>query len=373
MEITVRQSNYELLRIISMVMIIAFHVSCHGKWDGGGVFYPIDLTANTFFLQCFVPFGKIGVNLYVLISGYFLILSSKSTWPKLVKLWIQMLFYSITICVFFYFINGDAYSLETIVWALTPTVSLVWWFASTYLIMLALSPFINKALLSCEEKNHIALIIGLIILWSVIPTFTNKIALLNDLGWFITLYIIAAYFRLYPRHFQRSASHYLVIALAAYIAIMAVTYYVDSTHYSSSFWTNSSLLYHNHLQNNIMILIVSLSVFLAFSKINIGQNKTINAVASTTFGIYLVHDHDFVRWKIYSDVFDCFGHTYSELLIPYVLFIIATIFAVCMVIDFARQLLFDKFLLKNLSEKVLVIQSKIDSYIERKLNGNDRV
>ncbi len=368
MEKIERQSNFELLRIVSMVLIVAFHVSVHGNWDVGNIYRPEELTFNTYFLQCLLPFGKTGVNLFVLISGYFLIQSTRSTWPKLVKLWIEMLFYSIAISVAFALFDGREYTLRDIVWILTPTISYVWWFASTYMLMLALSPFINKALHACDEKTHLKLIIGLIIIWSVIPSALNITLELNNLLWFITLYVIASYLRLYPHHFRRGVAAYLSIALLAYIVLLALIYLGDVTHYTSDFWNISDPAFLINLQNSMLILILSVSIFLAFSKMNIGHNKIVNAIAGTTFGVYLIHDHDFVRWKIYSDVFDCFGHTDSDLIIPYVLFMVATIFIACAAIDFLRHLIFDKLILRNLPENVLKVQSKIDAFIDRKLN-----
>ena len=61
-----RNSSFELLRITSMLLIVAHHFVVHGKFDLTASF-----SKNIFFLQSLSMFGKLGVNLFVLISGYF--------------------------------------------------------------------------------------------------------------------------------------------------------------------------------------------------------------------------------------------------------------------------------------------------------------
>ena len=69
----VRQSNFELLRIISIVIIIAHHIAFHGGFE-----YPTEVVSiNKLWIQFLLLGGKIGVDLFILISGYFLISSTK--------------------------------------------------------------------------------------------------------------------------------------------------------------------------------------------------------------------------------------------------------------------------------------------------------
>lgn len=56
-----RDSRFELLRIISMFLIIIYHYGLYGNWNN-----------SSLKTQIFSPWGQIGVSLFVLISGYFL-------------------------------------------------------------------------------------------------------------------------------------------------------------------------------------------------------------------------------------------------------------------------------------------------------------
>ena len=64
-----RLSNFEILRIISMLLIICHHFALYS-----GCRYPSStITMNSVFIQFLSYGGQLGVNLFVLISGYFLV------------------------------------------------------------------------------------------------------------------------------------------------------------------------------------------------------------------------------------------------------------------------------------------------------------
>ena len=65
--VKIRQSNIELLRIISMLGIIVLHYNNSDM--GGGFLHAVGL--NRFILMFLESIFICGVNLYILISGYF--------------------------------------------------------------------------------------------------------------------------------------------------------------------------------------------------------------------------------------------------------------------------------------------------------------
>ena len=95
-----RNSNIELLRIISMLLILGYHMITNGLvkpsyliWETGSVF-------NKIVALFFFPAGRIGVMLFFMITGYFLILKDKCS-PK--KIVIKTLFYCFLLNIFFVF------------------------------------------------------------------------------------------------------------------------------------------------------------------------------------------------------------------------------------------------------------------------------
>ncbi|MEF2761471.1 MAG: acyltransferase family protein [Ligilactobacillus salivarius] len=91
-----RSSNLELLRILSMFMIVVHHFAFHGTFD----FKTITNTNQGALLATLIleSFGKVGVAIFVLIGAYFLVEKSFS-FKRVMNLVILTSFYSIIIYI----------------------------------------------------------------------------------------------------------------------------------------------------------------------------------------------------------------------------------------------------------------------------------
>lgn len=65
-----RNSSFELLRIICIILIIAHHYSVHGGYDS---FIYNNISFGTIFIQGLSMFGRASCSVFAMISGYFLI------------------------------------------------------------------------------------------------------------------------------------------------------------------------------------------------------------------------------------------------------------------------------------------------------------
>lgn len=90
-----RQANFELLRIVAMLMIIVLHYLNKGELLTA---YTTDRTVINYAAHLIEAFCIVAVNCYVLLSGYFLV---ESAWRpgRVVSLAGQILFYSVLIPV----------------------------------------------------------------------------------------------------------------------------------------------------------------------------------------------------------------------------------------------------------------------------------
>ena len=104
-----RSTSIELLRIISMVMIVFHHFAIHGgfQWDS------LLLSVPYFWCNFISMGGKIGVDVFVLISGYFLVTDEGPifNFKKILKYWGQVFFYSIVIYIIFVLLDSQIFSL----------------------------------------------------------------------------------------------------------------------------------------------------------------------------------------------------------------------------------------------------------------------
>ena len=92
-----RESNIELYRIILMLSIIAHHYIMHSGLLSIMCKNPISI--KSIFLFIIGAWGKIGINCFVLITGYYMC-KSKISLKKFMKLLLEVQFYEIL----FYFI-----------------------------------------------------------------------------------------------------------------------------------------------------------------------------------------------------------------------------------------------------------------------------
>lgn len=185
----IRKSNIELLRILAMVMIVAHHLAVHSGFSGLS-------TGNRLWVRFISIGGKIGVDIFVLISGYFLVNAKSFKLKKLIKLWSQIITYS-SIIYFVFVLSGlSPFFINELLKSLAPISFTRWWFASTYFILYLVSPFINQMLRNFDKRQYLSYICLILGLWCFLPTVTLQPYLINNLIWFIAVYSVGGYIRL---------------------------------------------------------------------------------------------------------------------------------------------------------------------------------
>lgn len=342
MQKEIRESNFELLRIVSMIFIVMHHYAIHGDFDSlsGGKYSP-----SLLFVQILLIGGKLGVNCFVLISGYFLVTSSENT-SRILRIWFQVFFYSISGWCIAY-IMGIATLGNELFRALFPVISEEYWFASAYILMCLFSPYLNryiKALDAKQLRSNICLMLGT---WSVMPTIWNIIPVnvkpsfqLNSFLWFCTLYMVAAYVRLYKLNENKNEKciKYFSIAIGTYLLIALSIFVFDILGANYGIFKNSAFMFSS--DNSIFMTVMSISLFMGFSSIKFPANKVINKIASTTFGIYLIHDNKYMRTIIWRDILKNGMFIDSSFLWVHALFSVVAVFCTCAIIDMIRMRLF---------------------------------
>lgn len=316
--ITKRQSNFELLRIICMLLIIGHHLAVHGNYP-----YTENVVINDYIIRLFTIGGKLGVNIFVLISGYFMV-DSKFRIKKLLALFAELLFYALSIFLLFLIFGKIEYSRDHLINSLFPISMNAWWFMTTYVILYCLSPGLNVFVKNSNRKLHLSIVLFLLGLQCILPFVFNQ-SYISNVGWFITLYLLAGYIKMYPNKTFNSNKIMLPISLLYYIFIA-----VFNMLFNKNLWSLT----------HFVCLICSVSTFCTFKNFNIPSNKIINTIAKTTFGIYLIHDNYIVRSFLWNKLLNCPLHYQQNTFIIFAVVAVALVFIACMIIDFIRELLF---------------------------------
>lgn len=351
-----RQSNFELLRIVAIVMIIGHHFALHGKLG-----YYNALTVNTVWLQFLQMGGKIGVNLFVLISGYFMVHTYSTKISKVLKLWLQIFTYSVLVYGAIVMTNADfEFSATELISKLFPVSFNQWWFASAYFALLLLAPFINIVLRKLDKGDYIKLLIILLVLFCLIPTVFLTNYQKSNLSWFVFLYCLSGYFRLHCANRTGNPKKLFWVAAGSYAALFGLNILLVILK------TDIPILkkYLGRLfgMNQMFVLIVSLAIFILFKNINLGCNRWINVLASTAFGIYLIHDAKEVRALLARYVYAKLSVD-SRLLLPYSVTVIIGIFVICAAIELLRKNTLERWYSKGIDQAGV----KLEAWISRKI------
>ena len=187
-----RSSNIELLRIFSIMLIISFHY----VFKGG--FYFETATVNKIIVDVFTMFGELGVNLFVLITGYFMI-HGTFRWKKVIYLMIEVQFYNALTLLIAYRGNMAGLLAELNFRSFFPNIYGLYWFVVCYMLLYIMSPYLNRLIKGMTKQENEKFLLICLALWCVIPTFfgmkineTESLLYYNRFIWLMVVYAIGA-------------------------------------------------------------------------------------------------------------------------------------------------------------------------------------
>lgn len=340
-----RNSNFELMRIISMFAIILSHILGHGKMVVNSTNETITIFLQ--FLQYFVLFH---VNSFVLVSGYF---QSKSTFKlsKFLELIFQVIFYSLLIVIVFTKLGiiTDA-DLPLFVKNMLFTSVNNYWFIKMYVVVYLLSDIINKFINSLDKKTYENTLIVLFIIFSI-GAYLSGGKFIDNNGYtfynFIFLYLIGGYIRRYPikdsYHFKNmSLNGYRLFLIFIFFLMIFLNYSSEQLAYRIGEGTVISDIYYRIMANRLgystpFVIIQSVCYFLFFETLNI-KSKFINYISSCTFGIYLFHDNSYVRNIIFKVLLIDIGPYDEYYMLIRMVIVLIWIFIAGVIIESIRKL-----------------------------------
>ena len=345
-----RDSNLELYRIIVMLLIVAHHYVVNSGLSGKIIDYPFAPVSCAMLL--FGAWGKTGINCFVLITGWFMCRSTFK-WQKFIKLYAQIIFYAVIIYAVFCITGHETFSLTGALYKLLPVKSIADGFTSCFLVFYLCIPFINILLQNMNKKQHQALALLLLCVFTILPSFPRFRISFNYVEWFIVLYIFAAYMRNYGADLKISHSAWGWIALAGIFAASASVLILFAL-YKYGYMHNFIGYFFVSDSNKILALFVALASFMWFKDLHIPQSRFINAVGGATFGVLLIHaNSDAMRQWLWRETVDCTGHFSDNLpwTLGYAAAAVLTVFIVCAGIDWIRGKLIDEHINKMSSRK----------------------
>lgn len=358
-----RESNLELLRIVSMLFIIMHHYAVHGFLLKEN-FNLFPIVINKLIILFLSVGGEIGVNCFIFISSFYLI-NSKIKLNKVIDIFIKVTFYSIAIVLILYLMRDDYLiklgNLVIIKEIIKAGLSFLigYWFISCYILLYLSSPFLNKVISNITKIELRVLIVGMLIIWCFFRTSGINLFYSNYI-WFVLLYFLSTYIKKYISLEKIKQKFLLIWICTTYFILISSILILGKVLENKILF--SKILLHQIAPYNIFIIIISLFLFLYFLKLKIGEVNKINYLATSMLGVYLLHDNILVRKYIWSNVYKNFEFLNSNYLFLHAFFSIVTVFFICIIIDKILDHILKKYILKhvyNILEKTKVYIFKV--------------
>lgn len=348
LNLKIRQSNFELMRIISMFMIVVWHVII------SGVGLSQANATLTLFLDIIKSILVVHVNSFILVTGYFQS-TSRFHYKKILNLIATSWFYRVVAVIIVLALSLTTLTnLEILNNIFILPLEHEHWFIHYYILLYLLSPFFNKFIDRSSQSELKKLVLALVFINCFLPYLTNQGFFNTLFGFslyhFITLYFIGAYFRKYP---IKESYHFKNMSIKQFRLLMVLIFFgcafgsltiLYLGKYICSFTSPGSILFeigaifqsHPAAYDFPLIVVQSCAYFLFFSTFSF-KNKFINSLSTLMIGVYLIHESELLKPYIYQ-LFPFFVDKYSPIEIILQIIVVACIIFICsIIIEFFRK------------------------------------
>ena len=361
---TGRNYGIDLLRLLSMFMVVVLHVLGRGGilksvtslTLRGELFWALEIT-------CYCA-----VNVFAIISGY-VGLKAKHKASNLINLCLQVVFYAILITgseIAILLITGSEISFKTIILHLFPTLRAMWYF-SAYFCLFFFMPILNSIIENIPKKTLQSRAIFVFLIFCCATQLTTKVSNLAggySVLWLAILYLLGAYMSKYKTldrtNLWGDFLGFIVCVTLTIISRIAIGYlYAPKINLMVSYTSPTIVL--------SAIFLVSM-----FSKINMRalSIKAVSFLSPMAFGVYLIHCHPYL-FDYMTDAFEWIANLPPYYALLVVLLVALSIFTACLFIDYIRYLTFKLCKVNKLSNAIERFFTKIINGTLKLFNKNE--
>ncbi len=338
-----RLPSLDLLKILAIFLIVVFHAS----YKGIPTFVVDSLGwVNQAFYYIFYHFGELGVNLFMLITGFFLVSSTSVKKNKIIKIILDVYFFAIFSVVLSLVFKKYVFHIQD----LFPITFTYYWYVTGYLIIYILSPFINKFVRGLSQKQFQKLLFILFILFSFIPTVaglttgsTEDLGFYNRFVWLLFVYLAGGYLSVYRGQLSLMNSSVKKLLIALYKLLLFVGAFAIFS-YFAQINTRFFNIPPNYFwgPNSVVIFLISILLFALFYHFKIPENKFTALIAQSTLSIYLLHEHPKFLFILWLDIFSFAPFYYSKKLFLMVIIYSLVVMLTGVLIHYFKKYTFDR-------------------------------
>lgn len=326
-----RLSNFEALRVLSMLMILLLHANYSALGWPRVAHFTESLTTSFLQLSTF-ELELVSVNVFVLISGWFGI---RSSWKGLIRL-VFLLFMSSSVMVsFIYLFTGEWPDT----WLPMLQSSYQLWFILSYLALYMVSPVLNSYSEQTSKRSFAILLISFFcfqfLMFPIMDDFNNGYSFLSFMG----LYLLARFLRKYIVSLSAIptwcfASFYLLLSLCVAVILTVLALFTEATSFYEFFRWSSAYASPN-------VVLASVCLFLFFSRLQFSC-LWINLLGAASLMVYATHQNVYVRPYYSQWVNDLHTNYETWAFVLLLLLFVVVVYGLCVLLHLFSEMLFKR-------------------------------
>ena len=303
-----RSSNIELLRIVAMLFVMFLHLNR----ENAGLPSATVLGEQPIYAMLWSWIHMInltGVDIFVLISGYFAI---RPRLNSVVSLFFQGIFYSVGMYALWVLTKQTDFSFGELSMHLKPMK--VYWFFGCYVWLVLLAPVLNRYVETATKREfgvflavYYFFVCGMEWWMSASSELQRGYSVLA----FVGLYLLARYVRLHGGRWCELAPRYDLLIFLGSTALSALLALVLFWRMGRPLVGDDALVDRLVSYTSPLCIVASLSLLLFFSKIKLGHIRWINWLAASSFSVYLLHEEYLTRDR-YGALANYIGDHYAK-------------------------------------------------------------
>lgn len=277
----------DLIRAIAIILVILIHVCAPGCYDIGKV--PLD---HWFITMATDGFARIGVPLFLMASGYFVLNSRFSFKTRFSKIIYPLLFWGLVFIYYRVNFNGEKISVSRIPYLF---ISGDVYYHLLFLYALISLYLITPILAVFFENAKIRIQIYLFLIWfvfqSILPILSNifqvRIGIYNYItGTYFGFFILGCVLKRYKLSSSGKRLAVIILPISTFfIAIMTYWRTVINDNVLEDLFFN---------YDSLPVVINALAVFMLVKSVSLETPSKwlkilVNEISETSFGIYLCH------------------------------------------------------------------------------------
>ena len=251
---------------------------------------------------------------------------------KIKKLYIQIITYSLIITIVMC-VLGET-SVSSLIYALLPVVTSRYWFVTCYVMLILLSPALQIFIKYVDKSTYQKILIIFFVMWSVCPTIHIGQPGYSNFAWFVYVYLIAAYMRIWKPKIIYKLKVFHGVLFLALIELGAISTYTLGN--NIAFFKENAIYLYSEM-NTISGITCAVLLFCGFKNMKMKSNYTVNKIAGCMFGVYLFHDNPYIRYFLWIKVLKN-AYWFDKKMFPFHMLIsILAVFGMGIIIEYIRQ------------------------------------